>query len=377
MNILVIARSLPWLCNDNDGIFELEQARALSNAGHRVSIAAIDIRSIFWWRRWGISKYKKDGVFMVAVCIPCGRSPWIIQRTLGEVGFQLAYNNICQEMGKPDIIHGHFTDRSSFGLKVKLREKIPLIVTEHSSLVLKNQNKENSFTHMARNLYKQTDRLIVVSPHLGEVIREKYQKESAYIPNILDVKEFQCKDVLSSNTDFGFVLTANLVPEKKVDLAVLAFANVFGEKENVHLTIFGDGPERSKLEAIINNRNISDKVILRGFCSRYEIANELKKSQCFVLPSEFETFGLSYVEALATGTPVIATCCGGPETFVNNRNGILIPINDSVALENAMRFIYKNNNTYDVVEIAENARNKFSAETVTNQIITVYKEILK
>ena len=114
-----------------------------------------------------------------------------------------------------------------------------------------------------------------------------------------------------------------------------------------------------------------------GLCSREEIAKQLKQCDCFVLASQSETFGVAYIEALAMGVPVIATKCGGPEAFVNEKNGLMVNVNDVEELTEALIYMYNNINMYDRKSISIEIQNKFSSEVVANKIINIYKEYLK
>ena len=76
--------------------------------------------------------------------------------------------------------------------------------------------------------------------------------------------------------------------------------------------------------------------------TRDKIAEILRASDCFVLPSKLETFGVVYIEAMACGVPVNATRCGGPESFVDDWNGALIAINDHEALVNSLKYMLEN-----------------------------------
>lgn len=114
-----------------------------------------------------------------------------------------------------------------------------------------------------------------------------------------------------------------------------------------------------------------------GMCSREVIKEKLKSSDCFVLASRSETFGVAYIEALASGVPVIATKCGGPEVFINEENGCMIPVDDFDALVSAMKYMYKNNIRFDREKISAEIKLKFSPECVSKKLLEVYKEVIK
>ena len=122
-----------------------------------------------------------------------------------------------------------------------------------------------------------------------------------------------------------------------MDLTIEAFIDAFKGSDKVFLTIFGEGPERQKLEELVRINKMEKQIKLMGMQSRKVIADYLKECDCFVLASQTETFGVVYIEAMASGLPVIATKCGGPESFVNEENGVLIPVDNKDALVTAMK----------------------------------------
>ena len=79
----------------------------------------------------------------------------------------------------------------------------------------------------------------------------------------------------------------------------------------------------------------------------------MKGCDAFVLASRAETFGVVYVEAMAAGLPVIATACGGPEDFVSEENGILIPADNEEKLTEALIEMYHMAHKYDKQAISE------------------------
>ena len=84
-----------------------------------------------------------------------------------------------------------------------------------------------------------------------------------------------------------------------------------------------------------------------------------------------------YIEAMATGLPVIATRCMGPEDFVNDENGILVPPEDAAAFADAMERMIRSRDRYDSEAIAAFVRSRFSPQNVAEQLTQVDKEIIK
>ena len=130
-------------------------------------------------------------------------------------------------------------------------------------------------------------------------------------------------------------------------------------------------------QELISELKLGNNVVMMGQMTRDKIAEILSASDCFVLPSKLETFGVVYIEAMACGLPIIATKCGGPDSFVNEDNGVLIPVDDEGALISAFREMAANIDRYNKKEIASMASDNFSPEVIANKLINIYTTLLK
>lgn len=124
------------------------------------------------------------------------------------------------------------------------------------------------------------------------------------------------------NTIVRFVFLGRLVNWKGVDLLLKAFKYV-GERVPVELEIIGDGKERSHLEKLAQELNLT-KVNFTGFLPQTECAKRLESADVLVLPSLYECGGAVVLEAMTMAIPVIATDWGGPADYLDATCGILI-----------------------------------------------------
>lgn len=375
MYVMIISRGYPTNKYKMNGIFEFDQAKALAKAGCKVVFAAIDVRSIRRWRKWGLERHVIDGVDVYVLNIPGGRLPKAILHKVTSIGLSILYKLILKELGKPDVLHAHFTDVGYVAGTLKQQINVPLVITEHSSLINKPVI-EKQLLSFAKTVYEQADAVIAVSPALANVIVDKFNIKSLYVPNIVDTDLFTYTKGEARKT-FNFVSIGNLIFGKRMDLTIEAFYITFRDLSNVTLTIYGEGDERSKLEGIIKKYNLENRVKLMGMCSRTVIKEKLKNSDCFVLVSRSETFGVAYIEALASGVPVIATKCGGPEVFVNQDNGCMIPVDDFDELVKAMKYMHKNSIDFNREKISAEVKLKFSPEAISKKLLEVYKDVLE
>jgi glycosyltransferase involved in cell wall biosynthesis len=131
-----------------------------------------------------------------------------------------------------------------------------------------------------------------------------------------------------------FAFAGRLTAQKSLDVAIRAAARVDGAA----LLIAGDGPDRPELEALA--RSLGGDVRFLGPLPRVEVLGLFRAADAAVLSSGWENFPHSVVEALAVGTPLVATDAGGvPEVVEDGRNGLLVPIGDDDAFPAALRRI--------------------------------------
>lgn len=374
MRILIVSRGYPTEKYPLNGIFEFDQAKALAEAGHEVIFAANDMRSIRRWRKWGIEEKIIDGVKIYAFNIPCGRVPTKWLEWISIKALRYLYSYIERKCGRPDIIHSHFLSQG-YSAVVALKEKgIPIIHTEHYSVM--NQKELDQHTqYLGEYTYNNVDQVIAVSRCLATSIKEKFGVEPIVIPNIVDTTVFDYFPVEGLNDEFCFISVGGLIERKRMDLLIFSFYEAFQHKPSVKLYIYGDGPEKSNLVKLIERLDLGRRVFLLGLAERIIIARRMNASHCFVLASRLETFGVVFIEALACGLPVIATKCSGPESFIDDKNGILVPVDNAECLADAMNRVHLSINQYDRRSISRDAKARYSPQSVAIKIIGVYEVI--
>lgn len=375
MKVFVISKGMPTEKYPLNGIFEFDQAKALAKVGHDVVMLVIDFRSRTYKRDYGWFSYEKDGVKVFELSLPLG----IYRRALPFLQCLLVrlYEKAVKSFGKPDIIHAHFYSIAAIASILKRKFKIPLVVTEHSSKLNRNILEISGLdVKLARKAYQNADRVVAVSNALARNLKNNLNVDAVVIHNIVDVSRFQYVK-RTQKSGFTFISIGNLIELKGFDLLVEAFAEAFKDDKSVKLNIVGAGPEKEKLQHIVNQYDLNNNIVLLDEVGRDKLKVLYPESDAFVLASKSETFGVVFIEAMATGLPVIATDCGGPSDFVNEQNGYLIPVNDKKSLVDALMKMRNNAYGFNSMEISEMCVKKSSPENIGNALTNLYQTIIR
>jgi glycosyltransferase involved in cell wall biosynthesis len=170
------------------------------------------------------------------------------------------------------------------------------------------------------------------------------------------------------------VLTiARLHPQKALECLLRAAVLV----PEARFLVAGDGRERGALEAQARTLGVTERVAFLGY--RDDVAALLRDADVFVLPSLYEGLPVSLLEAMAAGTPVVATAVDGTdEAIVHGESGILVPPRDPVALARAIQDVLADPAlARRLVKYGkERVRQHFSAEAAAEGVCDVYREVL-
>lgn len=376
MKIVIMANGYPNQHDPQWGCFEKDQAVALQNLGHDVSIMYVDRRFRTYWRKIGLTRFIDDGitVFGIFLCPALGLGrvfPIIFCRWISLMQ-GLIFKHLLKYWGKPDIIYAHYLYNIAFATELQEKYDIPLVGIEHWSALTKRELSplRRSWGDTA---YSKADKILAVSDSLRSHIKRHFDKDSTVVYDMLG-QEFVSAPIPdhSLNGNFTFVAVGSLIQRKGYDILIEAFRQSGLSQSGCKVVIVGAGLEHDNLKNQIESANLQDSVLLTGRKSKEEIISILAQSHAFILSSRAETFGVVCIEALSQGLPCIATICGGPEEFIDDSNGILIPVEDTGAMAKAMIEMYENYSKYDGISIAKECRKKFAPETIARQLTEIF-----
>lgn len=384
MKVLVVPSWYPTEENPLKGIFFKEQAEAMHKQGIDVRIAYVNfksLKSIFNGKfKFGLTQSVENGILTYRyntynfLPIPYSLSVWYYTQVMKKT-----IDAAISDGWYPQIFHVHSAIMAGFAIrKLSKLYKVPYVITEHSSFYgRKLLGKQH--IKFVKSALASSSAVIAVSESLKKDLSSFIDTKSIkVIPNICafdSKKNINIKN--NTNKDkFTFFSLAMLTSNKGMNTLIRAFYKKFKGNINVTLRIGGFGEEFENLKQLINNLGLESQVKLLGSLSRDEVAVEMNNCSCFILASKYETFGIVYIEAFSFGKPVIATRCGGPESFVNNSNGLLVDVDDINGLSNAMVYLKNNINSYNKDSIKKYCKETFGEQAVINQIKKTYYKLI-
>lgn len=359
-------------------IFEFHQARALKDSGFNVgmiSIGSIPLRKEFLCYPYNNFEVI-NGIFLFRnykrFLIPHRLSNF---SRLKKRHFDLFFDQFkiyVDKYGLPDIIHAHnFLFSGLVAMEISKLYNIPYVITEHSSSFALGRISKKMKTEI-KICSNKAKKVLAVSSSFAKLLNDKFSLSTSVLPNIID-EEFTINDFSTkkSNEHFVFLNVAALDSNKNHELLIRSFAITFKGTRAI-LKIAGFGPLRNKLEILCKDLGVADQVLFLGLLTRDKVKDEMFHANCFVLSSNYETFGVVLIEALSCGIPVISTDCGGPIDIVSNNNGLIVDIGNIEQLSLAMNFIYNNKSMYDHILIRDEILKKFGVEMFVKKISKIY-----
>ncbi|PIQ24188.1 hypothetical protein COW36_10225 [bacterium (Candidatus Blackallbacteria) CG17_big_fil_post_rev_8_21_14_2_50_48_46] len=284
-------------------------------------------------------------------------------------------NYIQQKFGTIDLIHAHVTwPAGHIGWYLAQLLEIPFIITEHMGpFPFPNKafiTNKGQLTPLLEKPLNQANSVVAVSESLAKRIRALGIKRVEVIPNIVDETLFIPKEKQPSD-QFQFLCVAHLSPSKGIDDLLIALAKVITQAPHVRLQLIGGGminQYKHKAESLKIDRFIN----FIGPLPHSETISFYQSTDAFVLPSYSETFGISYIEALACGKPIIATRCGGPEDIVTKTNGVLVDIGQPDQLAQAMLTMINQYKSYSSKQIRQDCLQRFSTSHIAQELMNLY-----
>ena len=287
-----------------------------------------------------------------------------------------------------DILHVHYAiphATTAFLAREMLDGESPLkVITTLHGTDITLVGQEQNFYAITKFSIEQSDQVTAVSNYLKDETYRAFGCVSCnlrVIPNFVNLKEYRplvsseedCRHSVAPDGHKVVTHVSNFREVKRVKDVIRVFARIHRAMPATMLMI-GDGPEREDAEKEARDLEVAHDVRFLGRID--SVANLLQASDLFLLPSQTESFGLAALEAMACGSPVVATRAGGiPEVIEDGLSGILEPVGSVEAMGRRAVELLRNPAAHAAMREAAIAKaNQYSADAIVPMYEALYQE---
>lgn len=284
-------------------------------------------------------------------------------------------------------INGHYDFFAAFKLQQLVKKYQPLLLLSH-------KDRSNSVIHLWRKLFKPApypktvyvshlggfykhsmsfDAIFTVNPLLKrDFIRKGFTGQVHYMQNF-HVRQPYSKPTKTNTHAITFGMISRLSPEKEIPFAISALKDILTQNphHDIQLLIAGEGAEKQRIEACIEELNLSNHVQLIGWVK--EKSNFFDQIDALLLTSSAESFGMVLIEAFNYQTPVISSRTNGGETVVTHGvNGLLFDTLEKNDLVEKMQLVISHPEIMQ--ELSENAQSHLESLYSKDSVKTTLKK---
>lgn len=369
-NVLVWAG---WYPNrfSNQGIFIKKHIELLGDVHHlRVFNIVLKNHPYKWFKVEKVAEHFGD-VYLFFV------PNYIIIKQLAFL-FIPTYNLFS--MKKVDVFHLHVSYPFAFFVfPLKFLTRAKFILSEHWSGFTNHSGKFDNLNFVSKYLFlkslKLFDSITVVSNYLKDLVIRKTQIHNVVvIPNRIFLDDNMQHGHKKIQNKLLFI--GNLVDEvKNISLLINVIHDLVSKIPTLKVDIYGQGKDENKLKKQALDLGILDKHIhFMGYIPNNQLRSIYKNYDAFILLSNYETFSIVTFEAICHNLPVIVSDNGGIRDYVNESNGIIVPINDKEASVQAIEWFYANVEKYQKVNLSSTINLEFYTDaSIKRMFLEIYK----
>ncbi|MFB2834887.1 glycosyltransferase [Floridanema evergladense] len=314
--------------------------------------------------------------------------------------------NFCQQEGQMyDLIHANFWMSGLVAANIKKVLGIPFVITFHALGKVRRfyQGDADQFPNqrfaIEERIINEADRIIAECPQEEEDLIRFYNADPAkitIIPGGFDPGQFWPIGKVLARVALGLdpnekviLQLGRMVPRKGVDAVIYGFAQLLKTSDfsGKLLIVGGESddpdpnvtPEIGRLKAIAQSENIEEKVTFVGRRGREALKLYYSAADLFITTPWYEPFGITPVEAMACGTPVIGSNVGGIKfTVRDGETGYLVPANNPSAIAERIAYLYQHPKLMNVLrqQAIQRANDLFTWQRVTDSIADLYEKVI-
>lgn len=230
-----------------------------------------------------------------------------------------------------DVVHAHVGLPSGWAALKNARPDARVFVTEHASY-LESVLEDPEAVELYDRLLEGVTGFLVVGDTITDILKKRFPHrvdKIGRIPNPISFREAR-QEPVKNLTKWLYV--GSMMERKRVPLLVEAFAQCHAEDASLTLTLTGEGEDRGRVVEFVAERGLQDAVRLVGSVPHEQALELMREHDLLVHASRYETFGMTVVEAVAAGMPLLVTRCGGPEKIldgIEDAAGELVPVEEN------------------------------------------------
>lgn len=225
----------------------------------------------------------------------------------------------------------------------------------------------------------RADYVTAISRYLLDIARQyRYKGGAAVLPNGVAIEQFKNREEKKTHERSTVITVSRLVEKNGVDVLIRAIAEVQKKIPDIQCTIIGDGPEREKLLQQVRVLKLEEHILFLGSIPNGEVPAYLHRADVFVRASRSEGMGNVFVEALASGLPIIGTPVGGiPDIIENGKTGIFANGNDPMDFaEKIIQLLHNKSLSQAIVaEGQKMTRERFSWDGITRRYGDIFNTV--
>lgn len=354
------------------GSFHYEQARSLNKFCNCAIYYPYDRtlnEPVYSGIDWGIQTY---------------RSKYALEKKFRNRMYMVKAMKVIVKEFRPDIIHGNVaTEAGRFAVMLGKLFHIPVIISEHSAV---EASGVRAFPHhmYADFAYRFSEYNTCVSGRLTEQLREifpRYRFHTIYngIPAAFSYKSNgEEKKLYRDNSKINAAIVAGYYDKdiKGLQFLLPAIKRIVDEGEEICFHFVGGGEYLDYYKNMAVELEIENSCIFYGNRDKKEVYHIVSEMDFMISASIFESFGCSIAEGMMLGKPAVATRCGGLESIVNEKTGILVGTKSSDELYSGIKQMIKRYPDFSEKELQEYALNKFEVDHISKQYMKVYERII-
>lgn len=292
--------------------------------------------------------------------------------------FEQRLLHVLKNKLQPSLLHLHvvygFAEEAVF-----LHEQygLPVVVSEHMAPFPFDWLWDKQLQVLAP--IQAASAVVAVSEAQAEQISAYTGVEPEVIPNVVDTSVFNYEPTEKINAGPDVILVGIYESRKGADYLVDVFGEYLQQFPQAKLHFVGTATEEriKELNEQITLSGIAEHVVFHGKLSPGSLSALYRQCDFYVCASEWESFGVSVLEALFTGLPVLSTDCGGVRSFMRTDNGVLIS-NDRKrdSLLSGMLTITTMLPQFDREKIAHDVAERFSPQQIKDAYYSIYRRVL-